>query len=455
MFQTLVNAFKVKEIRRKIWITLALLFVYRIGCYIPVPGVAGIWDEALGLDADTYSYLNIMSMMTGGALQYGSLFAMGIGPYINASIILQLLTVAIPRLETLSKQGEEGRKKIAQYTRYITIILAVIQAVGILVSYRSVFCPEVPGDATYLPLNHIFGYASMGKANWIANALAYIVVIIIFTAGTCITMWLGERITDYGVSNGISMLIFGGIIATAGQGIINMFKVWIDSGFDPSNFWPILIYFVAIIVVFGAIVTVDLAERKIPVQYAKQVKGRKMYGGQSTSIPIKVNANGVMPLIFAFSILSFPELIMNLFWPNSAAYGWWRTWMGSTSRYPFYSIILCLLILFFAFFYAQIQFNPDDISKSIQQNGGFIPGIRPGRPTAEYLRKISNRITLFGAIFLALIALIPSIVFNAITTNGAGVFGSTGLLIVVSVALEFNQQLESQIMMKNYKGFLK
>ena len=451
MFETLKNAFKVKEIRIKIWITLALLFVYRLGCYIPVPGVAGIWEAQL--NSGDLTYLNIMSMMTGGALQYGSLFAMGIGPYINASIIIQLLTVAIPYLESLSKQGEEGRKKIAQYTRYLTILLAIIQSIGILINYNTFFCPTTPGDENYLPLNYILGYATMGG---FSNFLAYVVVIIIFTAGTCITMWLGERITDYGVSNGISMLIFAGILATAGQALMNLVRNWIDSSFAPQHFWTLIIYLVAIVIVFGLIVWVDLAERKIPVQYAKQVKGRKMYGGQSTSIPIKINANGVLPLIFAFSILSFPELIANMFWPNSDFYAWWRTWLGSTSTYPFYSIALCLLILFFAFFYSQIQFNPDDISKSIQQNGGFIPGIRPGKPTADYLRKISNRITLFGAIFLALIALVPSLVFNAIaSTSGSGVFSATGLLIVVSVALEFNQQLEAQIMMKNYKGFLK
>ncbi|MBQ7165244.1 MAG: preprotein translocase subunit SecY [Clostridia bacterium] len=451
MFETLKNAFKVKEIRIKIWITLALIFVYRIGCYIPVPGVAGIWDSQLG--GGELNYLNIMSMMTGGALQYGSLFAMGIGPYINASIIIQLLTVAIPYLESLSKQGEEGRKKISQYTRYLTLLLAVVQSIGILINFREQFAPADRGTNTYLPLNFILGYETLGG---FANFLAYLSVIIIFTAGTCITMWIGERITDYGVSNGISMIIFAGIIATAGQAIVRMFKAWVDTSFDPKQFWVLIIYLAAIVVVFGLIVWVDLAERRIPVQYAKQVKGRKMYGGQSTAIPIKINANGVMPLIFSFSILSFPELIMQMFWPNSAAYGWWRTWLGSTSIYPFYSIVLCILIVFFAFFYSQIQFNPDDISKSIQQNGGFIPGIRPGKPTADYLRKISNRITLFGAIFLAVIALVPSLVFNAIsTTAGSGVFSATGLLIVVSVALEFNQQLEAQIMMKNYKGFLK
>jgi len=464
MFETLKNAFKVKEIRVKIFITLAFLLVYRLGCYLPVPGFGGmLTDSSFGLvneDGEMMmSYLGIMSMMTGGALQNGSLLAMGIGPYINASIILQLLCVAIPQLESLSKQGEEGRKKIAQITRYITVLLAIIQAIGILVSYKDVFTPSTkPSD--FLPLNFIFGKEA-GSGFQFADFLAYAVVLIILTAGTCITMWIGERITDYGVSNGISLLIFAGIISSMGQSIVAMVNNWIDADFDPQKFWPIIIMLLAIVIVFGCIVWVDLGERKIPVQYAKQVKGRKMYGGQSTSIPIKVNANGVMPLIFSFSILSFPELILNMFFNGTKAHLWWQQYMSSTSTWPFYSILLCLLVLFFAFFYSQIQFNPDDISKSIQQNGGFIPGIRPGRPTAEYLRKISNRITLFGAIFLAIIALVPSLVFNGIYSmtgvagQMSGTFSATGLLIAVSVALEFNTQLEAQIMMKNYKGFLK
>jgi len=451
MFETLKNAFKVKEIRRKILITLAFLFVYRLGCYIPVPGIASsTWQDNF-TNPDTLSYLNIMSMMTGGALQYGSLFAMGIGPYINASIILQLLCVAIPSLEALSKQGEEGRKKIAQITRYITIVLAVIQSVGVLVSYNTSF---VSGTDTSLALGQILVFGNKNLYGF-GNVLAYIFVIIIFTAGTCITMWIGERITDYGVSNGISILIFAGVIASAGIAVTGMVKGWIETSFDVSQFWNIFFFAIVIVLIFGCIVAVDLAERKIPVQYAKQIKGNKMYGGQSTSIPIKVNANGVMPLIFAFSILSFPELIISMFWNGSGFHLWWATWLGSQSQYPFYSIVLCLLVLFFAFFYSQIQFNPDDISKSIQQNGGFIPGIRPGKPTAEHLRKISNRITLFGAIFLALMALVPSLIFSYLIPTASGAFSATGLLIVVSVALEFNQQLEAQIMMKQYKGFLK
>ena len=440
MFETLKQAFKVKEIRIKIWITLALLLVYRLGCYIPVPGVG---TSLIASDTvSSLSYLNIMNMMTGGSLQMGTLFAMGIGPYINSSIIIQLLAVAIPSLERLSKQGEEGRKKISQYTRYLTIILAVIQATGILLNYSDTL---VAADNQTPLANMLFGQ------EW----LAYVVVILFFTAGTVVTMWIGERITDYGVSNGISLLIFAGIISSAGQALIPMIgNVWATDGSNLNNFWKLIFMLVAIIVVFVCIVTVELAERKIPVQYAKQIRGQKMYGGQSTVIPIKVNSNGVLPLIFAFSILSFPELIMTLFgWSNSDFGIWWAQWMGTSSW--LYMVILSLLIIFFAYFYTSIQFNPEDISKSIQQNGGFIMGIRPGKPTAQYLKKISGRITLFGAIFLAFIALVPSIVFKAIDPTNYNVFTATSMLIVVSVAIEFNTALQSQIMMKNYKGFLK
>lgn len=425
MFQTIVNAFKIKEVRRKILITIALLFVYRLGCYIPVPGV-----KAFDGIAD-YNFLTIMSAVSGGALQYGTFFAMGIGPYINASIIIQLLTVGIPALERLSKQGEEGRRRINTYTRILTLVLAIAQAIGILVGFGS----------TGVDTNLLFG--STGFLNF----LSYAFLVIVYTAGAALTMWIGERITDYGVSNGISLLIFAGILSTAGTAIMRLFTNWND-----SSIWTIIGFVIAAIVIFGAIVTVNSGERKIPVQYAKQVKGRKMYGGQSTHIPIKINASGVMPLIFSFSILSFPDLILNLVGASSD--NWWSVNMG-TGSWP-YMVILCLLILFFSYFYNQIQFNPDDISKSIQSNGGFIPGTRPGKPTADYLKKISNRITLFGAIFLAVLALVPSLIFKGIGGEGLmNVFSATGLLIVVSVALEFEQALQSQIMMKNYKGFLK
>lgn len=439
MFETLKQAFKVKEIRVKIWFTLLLLLVYRLGCYIPVPGIGTelIDNETI----NSLSYLSIMNMMTGGSLQTGTLFAMGIGPYINSSIIIQLLAVAIPSLERLSKQGEEGRKKISQYTRYLTILLAIIQGVGIVINYGGNLV--ISDNATDLS-TLLFGQT------W----LAYVVVILFFTAGTVITMWIGERITDYGVSNGISLLIFAGIISSAGQAFVQMVEGLGSATNNLQNFWTLVGMIVAIIVVFTCIVTVELAERKIPVQYAKQIRGQKMYGGQSTVIPIKVNSNGVLPLIFAFSILSFPELIMTLFgWADSEFGMWWAINMGTNSW--LYCVVLSLLIIFFAYFYTSIQFNPEDISKSIQQNGGFIMGIRPGKPTAQYLKKISGRITLFGAIFLALIALVPALIFRAIDISYANVFTATGMLIVVSVAIEFNTALQSQIMMKNYKGFLK
>lgn len=449
MFETIKNAFKVKEIRVKMLWTLLFLLLYRVGSYIPVPGIG---DQLLSSEQlSKTSYLNIMSMMTGGSLMNGTLFAMGIGPYINSSIIMQLLAVAIPPLERLSKQGEEGRRKISSYTRILTILLAIIQSIGILVSYAS-----NSGTGNFAELSAIL---AGGKENVtkFTTALSYIIIVLFYTAGSCITMWIGERITEHGISNGISLLIYAGIVASFATFVIKEFSlIFLQGSLDRTELWKFIAYLVIIVVLFAAIVWIELAERKVKVQYAKQVKGRKMYGGQSTEIPIKVNANGVMPLIFAFSILSFPELIGTLFgWQGFI--NWWQKWLGASSRYPFYSIVLCLLILFFAFFYSQIQFQPEDISKTIQQNGGFIPGIRPGKPTADYLKKTSDRLTLFGAIFLALLALIPSLILNAILPGAStsGSFSATGMLIVVSVALEFNTALESQIMAKKYKGFLK
>ena len=441
MFETLKNAFKVKEIRVKIWWTLALLLLYRLGCYVPVPGIGeALIDSA---ELSNVSYLSIMSMMSGGALSQGTWFAMGISPYINSSIIIQLLTVAIPALERMSKAGEEGRRKINSLTRYLAIALAVVQSIGILLNYGDNLAVSTNGSSSLVHL--------LFDQKW----LAYVVAVIFYASGTAVTIWIGERITDYGVSNGISLLIFVGVISSAGLYFVNSIQTIVTSEGSTAltALWKLVGYVIAIIIIFGCIVFVDLSERKIPVQYAKQVKGRKMYGGQSTVIPIKVNANGVMPLIFAFSILSFPELIMSMFWPTSNALRWWQTYMGTSSWA--YMVILCFLILGFAYFYTTIQFSPEDISRNIQQNGGFIPGIRPGKPTTEHLKRVSNRITLFGAIFLALVALIPSIVFRLIDQGSAAVFTATGMLIAVSVALEFNTALESQIMMKNYKGFLK
>ena len=428
MFQTIVKAFKIPDVRNKILITIALLFVYRLGCYIPVPGVTVFQNMG------EYTFLQIMSAVSGGALASGAFFAMGIGPYINASIIIQLLTVGIPALERLSRQGEEGKRKISNYTRILTLFLAIAQAIGILVAFQS-----------SINFSLLFGTEGFGRF------MSFVFLVIVYTAGAALTMWLGERITDYGVSNGISLLIFSGILSTAGTAILNLIMQLFAPATAMTAAWQLIGFVVAAIIIFAAIVAVNSAERKIPVQYAKQIKGRKMYGGQSTHIPIKVNASGVMPLIFSFAILSFPDLIMNLLGVKD---NWWIRNMGSGSW--IYTIVLCVLILFFSYFYNQIQFNPDDISKSIQGNGGFIPGYRPGKPTADYLKKVANRITLFGAIFLAVVALVPSLVFKGIGGDSLmNVFSATGLLIIVSVALEFEQALQSQIMMKQYKGILK
>ena len=448
MFETIKNCFKNKEIRKKIWITLLILLIFRLGCYIPVPGMnAGRFAEQI----NNVSFLELMSSITGGSLANATLFALGISPYINASIIIQLLSVGIPYLERLSKQGEEGRKRIAQITRYVTILLAIAQSVGIIVNFG------IQGGAIEL---HLFGGNAIGEtgAGWIAG----IFLTVVYTAGAMIVMWLGERITEYGVSNGISLIIFVGIISTAGNQLVTKFTDVF--GGNPSVLWEIAGFIILTVVEFTAIVAVDLSERKIPVQYAKQVKGRRMYGGQSSVIPMRIAGAGVMPLIFAFAIISVPAMLASLFWPGSGFETGVRDWFSGSSDYWYgqliYMVTLCLLIFAFSFFYASMQFNPEDVSKTIQQNGGFIQGIRPGRPTADYLKRINNRITLFGAIYLSLVAFIPSILGIVATalswnTDLISVFSTTGILIVVSVALELDKQLQSQLMMKNYKGFLK
>ena len=436
MFETLKNAFRNKDIRKKILMTLLILLIFRIGCYIPVPGLSrGLFADQIGGN----SFLNLMSSVTGGALANGTLFALGIGPYINASIIIQLLTVGIPALERLSKQGEEGRKKITNITRIITIVLAVVQSIGIIVNTAGGF--DSWDSTTAIKTSLFF------EQQW----LAIIYMTVIYTGGSMLVMWLGERITDYGVGNGISMIIFIGIISTAGNSILEKLISIGTVGVAPL--FEVIGFLVLAVLIFFCIVFVDLAERKIHVQYAKQVRGTKMYGGQSSVIPMKITGSGVMPLIFSFAIISFPSMIMSLVPAWSDALQWWSTHFSDGSWA--YVIVLVVLIFAFAFFYGQIEFNPEDVSKTIQQNGGFIQGIRPGKPTAQYLKKIHRRITLFGAIFLAIVAFVPSFVFSFVTVDLINVFSTTGILIVVSVALEFDKQLQSQIMMKNYKGFLK
>ena len=433
MFKTIYNAFKIKDIRRKLLLTLLLLLIYRLGCWLPIPGfdVTALF-EAEGTSGD-FSIFGIMNMVSGDALANSSVLALGVSPYITASIVIQLLTVAIPKLERLSKQGEDGRKKINLYTRIAALILALAQAIGIVVAYNQ-----------YLDVNNALW---AGTPAWVVGAG----VVLILVAGGMFTVWIGERITDLGIGNGMSLLIFVGILSSSVSAFAKAIQL---VGQDITYIWTIVLYLVAVIAIFALIVFVDNAERRVPVQYAKQIKGRKMYGGQSTFIPIKVNGSGVMPIIFASALLTFPQLIISIFAPEST---WYQQWLGTGSW--LYIVLLALLILAFAFFYAQITFNPDDISKRIQQQGGFIPGIRAGKPTADYLKKISRRITFFGALFLALIALIPSLAFKAIGDSvGWGIlinaFSSTGLMILVSVALEFDKQLEAQMLMRNYKGFL-
>lgn len=439
MFETIKNAFGTKEIRVKIWATLLLLLVYRIGCFIPVPGLnVSIISDALKASSAS-SFLNVISAITGGSLSQGTLFALGIIPFINSFIIMQLLTLIIPKLEEMSKDGEEGRKKITQITRYVAIVLAVVQAIGIAFLWKDYIKP-------------IYGM----QKNW----LAMIYVIVILVGGSVMVMWLGERITEYGIGNGTSLIIFVGILSTAGTSLLNAFRTVPT---DPNKLWNIFGFLILVVALFAFIVFMDGGERRITVQYAKQVKGNKMYGGQTTFIPIRVNASGVMPIIFASSFIMFPQMIIS-FIPKLAEskFGvWWMrnlttsggTWWGSLIYY----IFMVVFIIFFAYFYSMIQFNPEDVSKNIQQYGGFIPGIRPGKPTSDYLKRINNRITLFGAIFLSIICVIPTFLFNVIGKDIglSSAFSATGLLIVVSVALEFNKSLESQIMMRHYKGFLK
>ncbi len=431
MFKTIIDAFKIREVRRKILITLLLLLIYRVGCWLPIPGIDAKLFES---QADNNGFLGLLSTISGGALSNASILALGVTPYINASIIIQLLQVAFPKLEELAKSGEDGRKKINLYMRIAALVLAIAQAIGITMSI---------GNSNLFASN--FMPAGM-------EGFTGVFTIVILVAGAMFTVWLGERITQHGIGNGLSLLIFVGILSSAGTAILSSLTSIFSGNVD--YLWNLLLFVVAVVLVFALIIFVDGAERRIPVQYAKQIKGRKTYGGQSNFIPVRVNGSGVMPIIFASALLSFPSMLISIFWPDSME-GFNKilgadTWL--------YIVLMALLILFFSYFYSQISFKPEDISKNIQQGGGFINGIRPGRETKDYLSKISKRITLFGAIFLAFIALVPSVIFNLVggdLGNGlTGAFSATGMMIVVSVALEFQKQMEAQMVTRNYKGFL-
>lgn len=428
MFKILKNAWAVPDLRKKILLVLALILVFRFGSYIPVPGIDRTQLELLWFNQTGIG--GLFNIISGGALSQISIFAMSITPYINASIIIQLLTIAIPSLEAMAKEGEEGRKKLAQYTRYFTIVLALVQAIGLSISFKAAFVEE--------------------------SMLTYVIVVMSLTAGTAFIMWLGEQMTEYGIGNGTSLIIFAGILAGSYSAVQNLL---IQTKFTTSFVGKIAFFAIilGVLLIVAAVVWMQEAERRVPVQYAKRVVGRKMYGGQSTHIPIKVSMAGVIPIILAMSLMMFPALIIQLtgaqskFWlgvasvcsPTTGA-AWWI--------YLIHCVIYSLLIIGFSFFYTVIVFNPVEVSNTLKKNGGFIPGIRAGKPTADYLSSVLNKITLFGAIFIAIIAIIPVIV-QAVTGISLG-FGGTTVLIVVGVALETTKQLESQLVMKHYKGFL-
>ena len=440
MFKTISNALKIPDIRKRLLYTLLLIIIFRLGCYITIPGVNVIYLNEV-MSASSNGIAGLIDIISGGAFSRFSIFAMSISPYITASIVLQLLAMVIPSLEKLTKEGgEEGKIKMNRYTKIITVILALVEALGIFLSYKS----------TGVFVNQTF--------------LTGFLVVLSLVTGTAFLMWLGEQITSKGIGNGISMIIFVGIVAGLPEGIKAIWRTIFKSGsFSTADLITAIGIIIGAIVLIAGVVFVQQAERRVPVQYAKKVVGRKMYGGQNTHIPLKLAMAGVMPVIFASSFMTFPALIVQIFIPDIAdKQGFWSVIYNfsiatSTSKVPSigYSIanalVYLLLIIGFTFFYTYATFNPAEVSNNIKKNGGFIPGIRAGKPTTEYLSSIISKLTWFGGLFLALIAVIPMLL-RFTDLNIA--FGGTSILIVVGVALETVQQLESQMVMRHYKGFL-
>jgi len=415
----LLGALKASELRTKLLYTLGMIFVFRLGAHIPVPGVNPEKFAELVSSGVIFGFFDVIS---GGALKNFSVFAMSITPYINASIIMQLLTVVIPHLERLAKEGEEGRKKITQYTRYLTVVLAFIQGLGMVVGVSGSL--QNPGPATYL-----------------MTALT-------ITAGTTFLMWTGEQITEKGIGNGISLLIFAGIVSRVPAGIARVAE-YLSAG--TINILSIILLVIIGGLVIAGVVVVQEGQRRIPVQYAKRVVGRRIYGGQTTHLPLRVNQAGVIPVIFASSLLMFPETLVKWF-SNTAVATFYTEWFGwGTAAH---TVIYALLIIGFTYFYTAVIMNPADVADNIKKYGGFIPGLRPGRPTAEYISRVMNRITLAGAVFLALVAILPNFVL-LVTRIPNIYFGGTALLIVVGVALDTMKQVESHLLMRNYQGFIK
>ena len=439
MFKTIKNALKTPEVRKKLWYTLILIVIFRLGCYITVPGVNLVALEKL-MSESSNGIAGLINLISGGAFSNFSLFAMSITPYITASIVIQLLGFVIPSLEKLTKEGgEEGKQKINRYTKILTIILAVVEGIGVYLSYKSA---GVFIDDTFLT-------AAMVVAG--------------FMTGTSILMWLGEQITNKGIGNGISLIIFVGIISRLSYSVVKIYNLVITStGFSTVGFLTALGIIIGAIILIAAVVYMQLAERRIPVQYSKRVVGRKMVGAQNTHIPLKLAMAGVMPIIFASSFMTFPAMIIQIFKPNvlettgflASLYKFSLATSSSSVGIGYTianAIVYLLLIVGFTFFYTYAMMNPAEISTNIKKNGGFIPGIRAGKPTTDYLSSVISKITWFGGFYLAIIAILPMMLrFTSLDIT----FGGTAILIVVGVALETIKQLESQLVMRHYKGFL-
>lgn len=424
MIKTIAQAWKIPDIRKKIIFTLLMLLVFRLGSNIPVPGIdRTILDQVFSGETGLFGLFDLFS---GGAFSNFTIFALSITPYITASIILQLLTIAVPSLEALAKEGTEGKKKIAQYTRYLTVILAFVQAIGLAVGL-------------------------FRKALVSTDFFSIAVIVLTLSAGTAFLMWLGEQINENGIGNGISLIIFAGIISRAPSAI---HQTWIKLQAGEIGVLSIILFGIFALIVVVGVVMIQQGQRRIPVQYAKRVVGRKMYGGQSTHIPMKVNQAGVIPIIFSLSLLQFP-LTITYFVPNGGFTEFVTKWLSHNGNPGvwIYGLLNIILIIFFTYFYTAVTFNPLEVANNMKANGGFIPGIRPGRSTVEYLNKVMTRITFVGAIFLAFISTLPTLIqqFTALQIG----FGGTSLLIVVGVALDTMKQLESQMVMRNYQGFLK
>ena len=424
MLRTVAKAWNIPDIRKKIIFTLLMLLIFRIGSQIPVPGIdREVLSQTFNSETGLFALFNLFS---GGAFSNFTIFALSITPYITASIILQLLTIAVPSLERLAREGTEGRKKIAQYTRYLTVLLAVVQAIGVSIG--------------------LFRQALVST-----DVFSVTVIVLVLTAGTAFLMWLGEQINEYGIGNGISLIIFAGIIARLPSAIQ---EIWVKLQEGSMSVVTLVVFVVFCIVVIVGIIEVQQGQRRIPVQYAKRVVGRKMYGGQATHIPLKVNQAGVIPVIFAMSFLQFPLTITYFMNSESGAAAWIEKWLSPTGTPGVwvYAAFNVVLIIFFTYFYTSIVINPNEIAMNMKKNGGFIPGIRPGQPTSAYITRVVNRVTLVGAVCYAVLAMVP-VVLQWIFKVNVG-FGGTTLIIVVGVCLDIVKALESQLLMRHYKGFL-